>query len=126
MHTRSLPFWVLDQWVQSFSESQGAGGCRSFSVPCSGRRDVDGGLSSPLPGKYRADGFFTPCALWAAFIVSERRFSLCSFLMSATSYYMQILSVNCFTDIRCFFFALFVTLKSSFVQFHVSISLTDC
>lgn len=59
------------------------------------------------------------------FHVFWHRFAPCSLLMSATSYYIQILYGNCFTDIRCFFFALFVTPKASFVQLDMSISLTD-
>lgn len=58
------------------------------------------------------------------FHVFWHRFAPCSLLMFATSYYIQILYVNCFKDFRCFFFAFFVTRKTSFVQLHTSISLT--
>lgn len=123
MHTHPLPFWVLDQWVQPFSQrKQGAGGCRKFQHPMFfvGRSDVDGGVSSPLPGKYHVNDFFLGC-----FNVFWHRFAPCSLLTTATLYYIQILYGNCFTDIRCFFFALFVTPKASFDQLDMSTSLTD-
>lgn len=37
-----------------------------------GRSDVDGGVSSPLPGKYHVDDFFfTLGSLWAVFMFSD-------------------------------------------------------